>query len=96
MFEDVKLATKTTAAFYLIFIIRRLLFVMMMFGMDNYSGLNLCLLEYMNLFMLMYTGWTRPLQSVFSNRLEMFNEYFVCIITMHMAFFSDWVLDEHN
>ena len=96
MFEGVKLRSKIHAAFYLIFIIRRVVFVMLCFGWDNYSGLNLCMIEYFNLFMLMYVGYTRPLISKFSNRLEMFNELFVCYITFHMKFFSSWVLDENN
>jgi hypothetical protein len=94
MFEGVRLRSKVTASFYLIFIIRRLLFVIICFGMDNYSGLNLVLFMCMNLFMLMYVGWTRPLIGKFSNRLEIFNELFVSFITIHMAFFTDWVLDE--
>ena len=94
MFDGVKLESKWTASFYLIFIIRRLIFVIMCFGLDNYSGLTLVLLCLMNLAMLIYVGIVEPLIERRFNRLEIFNELFVCFITFHMCFFTDWVLDE--
>ena len=95
MFEGVKLKSKITACFYLVFIIRRLIFVMLVFGIDNYSGLVMVILCWMNLGMLIYVGQISPLVERLENRLEMFNELFVCCITFHMFFFSDWVLDEN-
>lgn len=93
MFDGVKLESKWTASFYLLFIIRRLIFVILCFGIDNYSGLVLVLVNFMNLAQLVYVGMTRPLIGKLFNRLEMFNELFVCFITFHMCFFTDWVLD---
>ena len=46
----------------------------------------------MNLLMFWYVG-RKPLQGVLLNRLEMVNEFFVCIVTFHMCFFTDWVMD---
>ena len=95
MFEGVKLKTKITACFYLIFVMRRLIFVVLVFGIDNYQGCVMVLLCWMNLAMLIYVGQISPLVEILENRLEMFNELFVCCITFHMFFFSDWVLDEN-
>lgn len=81
MFEGVRLKSKITACFYLLFIIRRLIFVFIVFHLDNNTGVSMVLLCWMNLAILIYTGMIRPLEERFMNRLEMFNELFVCMIT---------------
>ena len=81
MFEGVRLRSKLTACFYLIFIIRRLIFVFIVFHLDNNTGVSLVLICWMNLAILIYTGMVRPLEERFMNRLEMFNELFVSMVT---------------
>lgn len=53
------------------------------------------LLNYMNLAILIYVGYNAPFVDKYQNRLEMFNELSVCCITLHMYFFTDWVLDKN-
>jgi hypothetical protein len=84
------------AAFYLMYIARRILFVWIVFNLEEYSGLQLLILNMMNLFILIYVAGSNPIQDKFRNRLEIFNELFVCYCTQHMYFYTDWVLDEHG
>ena len=95
LFEDVDLRTRWQAAFYFIFVMRRIIFVTICFKMTSLSGIQLLLINLLNLCILVYTGQNYPLKGWLANRLEMFNELSVCFISFHMYFFTDWVLDDH-
>ena len=96
LFENVKLRNKITAAFWLIFVIRRILFVTIVFAMEHISCPSLILICYTNLAILIYTAYNYPLIGRPNNRLELFNEFIVCTVTFHMFLFTDWVLDENG
>ena len=84
------------AGFYLMYMARRILFVWVVFNLEEYSGMQLLILNMMNLIILMYVAGSNPIQERFRNRLEIFNELFVCYCTQHMYFYTDWVLDKHG
>ena len=46
----------------------------------------------MNLLMFIYIG-ASPLKSRIHNKIEMMNEMVVCVVSLHMNFFTDWVPD---
>ena len=96
LFEDVELRTKWQAAFYFVFILRRIVFVSIVFSFTTLSGIQLLLINLCNLTMLIYIGHNYSLIGRWANRLEMFNELSVCFISFHMYFFTDWVLDKNN
>jgi hypothetical protein len=96
LFEDVQLRNKWQAAFYLFFIIRRIIFVTIVFSLTTLSGIQLMCINYSNLVMLIYVGYNSCLIGRWANRLEMFNELSVCFISFCMYFFTDWVLDKNN
>ena len=93
LFEDIDLRSKWQAAFYLVFIVRRIIFVSIVFFVSTLSAIQLLLINLLNLCMLIYVGHNNSLLGKLSNRLEMFNELFVCYISFHMYFFTDWVLN---
>ena len=45
----------------------------------------------LNLFMLIYIGGTYSQETLLLNRLELFNEVSICIITMHLLCFTEWL-----
>ena len=45
----------------------------------------------MNLFVAMYIGQFYPLESRLKNRIELFNEIFIVIVSGHMMFFTDYI-----
>jgi len=59
----------------------------------NYIILQIIILMLMNVLMIIYTG-NKPLNNRFMNRHELCNEFFVCIITMHIILFTDYIPDE--
>ena len=47
---------------------------------------------FMNLFMLVYQGYFMPIKMNVLNRIECFNELCITFSTLHMLYFTDWVL----
>ena len=43
--------------------------------------------------MIIYQGRTSPLLSRFDNNLELMNEWFVCMSTLHLCFYTDYIPD---
>ena len=41
--------------------------------------------------MMMYIGGSYSLESLVLNRLELFNEICICVISLHLLFFTDWL-----
>jgi hypothetical protein len=51
---------------------------------------------YLNLFNLIYIGGVKPFETIFKNRIEMFNELTICIVTIQMCLFTDFVGDRDD
>lgn len=78
--------------FYLIFVLRRVLFIFMSFMLQKEAVIyQILIVEFINIFMLIYTGYFKPVYGTFENRLEIFNEFQVCICTLMVIQFTDWV-----
>lgn len=50
-------------------------------------------MNYLNLFMLMYHGNTRPFTSGFRSKVEIVNEVFIAVGTFHFMLFTDFTKD---
>ena len=68
LFEGVDLRTKWSAAFYLIFMLRRILMVIIAFEAPQYDAIQLMYLMFLNLAILIYTGYNFPLEGLNRNR----------------------------
>ena len=51
------------------------------------------ILQYLNLAIIMYTSFYRPLMSRFNNNLEIFNEYLIGVATISVVCFTDYISD---
>lgn len=92
LYYGLKLKTKWQAAFYVIFALRRLIFVIVVFFVNKeYMIFQLLILCYCNLIIIIYLGGVYPLESRFMNRLGLFNEGMICCASIHMMFFSEWI-----
>ena len=76
-------------SFYLIFMLRRLIYVSLEFYCDIII-FQLLGIFYINIFMLIYQGLIKPLTGRFRNRIELFNEVCICLICIHMVCFTKW------
>ena len=46
-------------------------------------------IAYLNLFMIIYTGYVKPKKLRLSNNIELFNEFMISTVSIHMLFFTD-------
>ena len=92
LYEDIDLRTKWKTAFYLVYCLRRIFYVYIIFFKAHISGIQLVLMNLLNLAVLIYTAKYSALIGKLPNRLEISNEICVCFITFHMFYFTDWCL----
>ena len=79
--------------FYPIYCARRMIFCFAAFGMYQIPAQQVQLVMYMNLAIFMYKLNYKPLEWRMQNYVDFFNEATICICTMHMLFFTEWVAD---
>jgi len=81
----------STLEYYCYFFTRRTLFLLIIFMYNQ--NLQMTFLLILNCFSFMYIGYRKPF-SRGRNRMELFNEFMVHIITFHMIFFAGLVHDK--
>jgi hypothetical protein len=91
MFEHMRPGQKVSIMYYVLYSIRRLVFCWLAFYCSELSFFQIMALMYINLGILMFDGYFKPYHSRFKNRLELLNECGVCIVTIQMCLFTDWV-----
>ena len=96
LFEGVDTRNKLNLLFNVVFCLRRLIFVHSAFYLSETPTFQIQSIILINLFSLIYKGNNNPQISRFSNRIELFNEAFVCIVTLHLMFYTDWVPDSQT
>ena len=72
--------------------LRRIAFVTTAFYAEN-ETFQLLVIYYMNIFMLIYIGRTKPLEILVRNKIELFNEGCICASCIFLTSFTDWVPD---
>ena len=89
IYKEFRHHSKLQIGFYLVFVLRRFLFISIMFNMRDRSYFQIIAMNYLNLFMLIYHGNTRPFLSSFRSWVEITNEIFITIDTFHFMLFTD-------
>ena len=64
--------------------------------MSHLPGLQLIIMSYGSLINIIYQGKRRPLETRFTNNMELFNEALVCFGFLHLYVFTDWGTDEEH
>lgn len=83
--------------FYFFFVVRRILYIFMCFGLQDEPLIyEILILEFMNTFMLIYQGYFRPAYNLFENRVELFNEFNVSICSTMIVCFTAFVADQET
>jgi len=77
-----------------LFVVRRLSFIGNSIILTSYPTQQIQVLLYINFLAINYFLHCYPLRMRQLNRIELFNEAFVSIISLHMLVFTDWVTDE--
>lgn len=80
--------------YVLSFWIRRVLcLTMSVLYMSNYSGIQLMILMYSNLYTVILVGYLKPFYKRQMNRLEFFNETLLCTYTLCLTIFTNYCPD---
>jgi hypothetical protein len=91
MFDQMRPGRKIYLLYYIIFSLRRLIFCALAFYCTTVVFFQVQMLMFLNLFILLYIGGVQPFDTKFKNQIEMFNEFCICILTIQMTLFTDFV-----
>jgi hypothetical protein len=91
MFDQMRPGRKIYLLYYVLFSLRRLIFCALAFYCTHLSFFQVQMLMYLNLLVLLYVGGVKPFETRFKNRIEMFNELCICLLTIQMCLFTDFV-----
>mmetsp|Transcript_24944 Transcript_24944/g.38740 ORF Transcript_24944/g.38740 Transcript_24944/m.38740 type:complete len:353 (+) Transcript_24944:2718-3776(+) len=91
LIEGVRTQDKVSLSYFLIFMIRRLLFFMIAFTFTSAPSLQIIFVLYLTVGCQIYLVYYKPRKPRFFNKIETVNEVFVYIVTLHMIFFTDWI-----
>ena len=79
--------------YYLVFIVRRLLFIVFTLYMRDRNYFQIIAMNYLNLSMVIYNGQFKPFKVRSRNRVEVANEIFITMATFHYMLFTDFTQD---
>lgn len=90
LYSGFKTEERMHLIYYFLFGARRVFYIYVVFNWEDSSWAQIMVLEFMNLFMVIYIGQFNPMSRANKNKIELFNEVFVQMITIHMLVFTEW------
>lgn len=93
LYEGMRVKTKLQVCANLFFMARRAAFVLVCFNIGTIPGVQLIVVNLINLVSCLYYGGVQPFETRFRRNLDFFNEYCILIITWHMMCFTDFILE---
>ena len=95
LYEQVSIKSKVNVMFYGLYMARRVIFVILAFSQDG-NTLQILGILFINKGMLIYQGYFRPLKSRENNMIEITNEVWITLSTMHIVTFTDFVSNKDS
>jgi len=93
LYEDIKPKSKIALLFNVFFVVRRMIYVETAFSLNDHPCQQFQILMLMNLIMQVFLGNFRPLITRKMNKMEIYNDLIVYIVTFHFFLFTDFVPD---
>ena len=87
--EDIRTTSKYHVSYFLVFVMRRILYLSSAFFIVDNPGMQRLLLRFSNLAMLIHVGGGH-MTSLFLNKHQMLQELMITVITMHLDVFTVW------
>ena len=56
-------------------------------------AVQLVLVSLINLITIIYVSFYQPADRIFARNLELFNEFVLTIINLHMFMYTEWIMD---
>lgn len=94
LYFNIQTKDKFQIAFYLVFIVRRFIYVSISYIFSHRSQYQIICLNFLNLFVGIYQGYFTPICTRKSNRIELMNECWIAAATYNLMLFTEWVADE--
>ena len=85
IYEDLATKSKLQASFHVVYILRRALFVVILFYLEKHSSLQLCFHMILTMFYIMYFAHIEPYEVRVANDWEIFNEVCIMQVTYCLA-----------
>jgi len=93
MYRDLKINSKMTLFFRLLFGVRRVLLSVIAVYMQKVAGMQVVVLMYFNLFSMIYLAQYQPFREKTENRIEAYNESCIYLTSILLSTFSDYYDD---
>ena len=93
IYEDIKLRTAWQRSFPFIFCLRRLVAAIIIFWLPKYGAIQIILSVYSNVASMLFIIASKPKPTRYDNRLEIFNEVMILVISLNLFTFTDFVPD---
>ena len=90
-YQDLNYKQWSSRAYYLIFFVRRFIFVFTAFYIDKSFIIQALIIIFMSILTLIYQGIVRPAETKHENNIENLNEFMVLIITETIFFQTEWI-----
>ena len=90
-YEGMKVETKWQICANLIFMLRRASFALICFNLEQIPGVQIILINLINLASCIYYGGVQPFDTRLRRRIDLFNEYSILVITWHMMCYTGFV-----
>ena len=90
IFENLGLKNRFQLALSLLYGIRRVMLSVIAIYLQKYSGLQIMIITYMNLFFCIYVTHFKPYKSLKDNKIACFNESVIYLLSILMSSFTDF------
>jgi hypothetical protein len=90
IYADISMRNRYTSWFMFVFLLRRTLFVLIIYFGEQFLGLQLILHIILTLFYVAYFAVVKPYKDPHANEWEIFNEIFVVLISYTLMFLSQY------
>ena len=95
-YEGIKTTNRGTLAYYYIFYARRVFFCFVAFYLLPLTIVKVQIIMMINLFIVIYQASYNPFITKKKNRIELFNEVFITIITFHICLFTEFMPNQES
>ena len=93
IYEDIKLMTPWQRSFPFFFCLRRFVAAIIIFWLPKFGAIQIILSVYSNIASMLFIVASKPKPTRFDNRLEIFNEVMILVLSLNLFTFTDFVPD---
>ena len=90
-YEGLRVKSRGARAFNLVFMSRRILFMVIIISLREYIGLQIMAMIGLNLFSSAYLASERPFSDKKARRMELFNDVTLLLMSLSLSLFTDYV-----